>query len=114
MNCRRCGGGRLAEICAKCSDLCSYSLANDGEKRGNGYVPGDMGIGGGDYVEFSLCLDCGQIQAEFPVPETELERFVPAEPPSCPECGNDDIFEYARGKQLCHRCGRVFDGKVRQ
>ena len=26
-----------------------------------------MGIGGGDYIEFAYCLDCGQIQKDFPV-----------------------------------------------
>lgn len=114
MNCQRCGGGRIVDICAKCSDCCSCSLANDGKKCGNGYVPGDMGVGGGDYVEFSLCLDCGQVQAEFPVAETELERFVPMEPPRCPGCGSDEVFEYARDRRLCHRCGRVSGAKERQ
>jgi hypothetical protein len=33
----------------------------------DGYVPSKMGIGGGDYMEFSYCLDCGQIQGKFPV-----------------------------------------------
>ena len=33
----------------------------------------DMGIGGGDYTEFSYCLDCGQIQGRFPVPATKLQ-----------------------------------------
>jgi hypothetical protein len=32
-----------------------------------------MGIGGGDYVAFSYCLDCGQIQGDFPLPETGME-----------------------------------------
>lgn len=33
-----------------------------------------MGIGGGDYVEFDYCLDCGQIQGTFPVPKHEIEE----------------------------------------
>jgi len=37
-----------------------------------GYVPRDMGIGGGDYVKFSYCADCGQIQGEFPVKLEEI------------------------------------------
>jgi len=26
------------------------------------YVPGDLGIGGGDYISFSFCRSCGKIQ----------------------------------------------------
>jgi hypothetical protein len=26
-----------------------------------------MGIGHGDYIEFRYCLNCGQIQGEFPI-----------------------------------------------
>jgi hypothetical protein len=55
---------------AKCSDLCFFET---NAKESDGYVPGGVGIGGGDYVEFVYCLDCGQIQGEFPVPEHELE-----------------------------------------
>jgi hypothetical protein len=39
----------------------------------DGYVPEDLGIGGGDYVQFSYCLDCGQIQGTFPLPLTKIE-----------------------------------------
>lgn len=36
-----------------------------------------MGIGGGDYFEIDLCLDCGRVQGEFPLPETDLELKNP-------------------------------------
>lgn len=114
MKCRKCGSGRIADIAAKCSDCCSCSLVNDGKRGDHGYVPVDMGIGGGDYVEFSFCLDCGQIQAEFPVPETELERFVPEEPLRCPKCESDNVFQYIPGKLICHSCGDVSSTKGRQ
>jgi hypothetical protein len=38
-----------------------------------GYVPNDLGIGGGSYIEFSYCLYCGQIQDIFPLDQSELE-----------------------------------------
>lgn len=41
-----------------------------------GYVPQEFGVGGGDYIEFSFCLECGQIQrgvGGFPLPLVELE-----------------------------------------
>jgi hypothetical protein len=68
MTCK-CGSQKIANVSAKCSDLCFYQL---GEVELDGYVPRDVGIGGGDYVEFRYCLDCGQLQGQFPV-ELELE-----------------------------------------
>lgn len=70
MSCQRCGSIRVASVSAKCSDLCFVSIG-DAEK--DGYVPHDMGIGGGDYVEFDICLDCGQVKGEWPLPPCELE-----------------------------------------
>jgi hypothetical protein len=32
-----------------------------------------MNIGGGDYVDFKFCLDCGQINGDWPLPTTGLE-----------------------------------------
>jgi len=69
MNCQRCKSERVAEITSKSSDLNYVTL---GDQEHNGYVPGDLGIGGGDYIKFNWCLDCGQIQGEFPV-EGNLE-----------------------------------------
>lgn len=78
-----------------------FSAHIDG-KRHEGYVASDMGIGGGDYIEFGYCLDCGQIQGEFPRPETLLEHgegegddlircqscgHLYTDPRDCPECG---------------------------
>jgi hypothetical protein len=74
MECQRCKSKRVISVNAKCSDLCVCSIA--GHER-DGYVPRDVvfGKGGfGDYVEFDLCLDCGQMQGEYPQPEMALER----------------------------------------
>lgn len=73
MKCQKCLSERVAYICAKCSDNGSCKI--DGQEN-NGYVLGDMGIGGGDYVEFSWCLECGQIQGKFPLPACELEKDI--------------------------------------
>ncbi len=70
MTCQRCGSTRVAEICAKCSDCCGFGI---GEYDHRGYVPHGCGVGDGDDVEFHYCLDCGQIQGEFPLPATEGE-----------------------------------------
>jgi hypothetical protein len=56
---------------AKCDDRCSVTIGEI--ESSNDYVPRGMGIGASDYVEFSWCLDCGQIQGKFPRPKTALE-----------------------------------------
>lgn len=71
MTCQNCGSERIGKVSAKCSDACHYRL---GELELSYYVPSDLGIGGGDYVEFSYCLDCGQMQGEFPIPQSEVDE----------------------------------------
>jgi hypothetical protein len=44
-----------------------------GNNDHDGYVPNDLGIGGGDYIQFSYCMDCGKIQGSFPLPPSKLE-----------------------------------------
>ena len=70
MSCQNCHGDRIARISAKCNDMFSMSL---GDVSHLGYVPYDMNIGGGDYIEFRLCLDCGQIQGTWPLAAINLE-----------------------------------------
>ncbi len=71
MTYQRCNSDQVADVNAKCSDLCFVTYP-DGREH-DGYVPGDLGIGGGDYVEFSLCLNCGQMQGTFPAKDEEAE-----------------------------------------
>ncbi len=74
MSCQRCKSERILTVDAKCSDCCSCSI-NDHES--DGYVPTDVIIGKdgyGDYVRFSLCLDCGQMHGKFPQPIMALEK----------------------------------------
>ena len=71
MKCQKCESKRIASIGAKCSDMCMVTL---GEREHHGYVPQDMGIGGGDYIEIELCLDCGHANGKWPIPPTKLEE----------------------------------------
>jgi hypothetical protein len=41
----------------------------------HGYVPSNLGIGGGDDVQLAYRLDCGQIQGQFPLPPTQMEEM---------------------------------------
>ncbi len=72
MACQRCASNRIAEISAKCSDLCFIKIP--GFKEHDGYVPNSLNIGGGDFVRLELCLDCGQVQGEFPITDSALIR----------------------------------------
>lgn len=68
--CQRCKSARVIKFNGKTGDLCSVWL---GRKESEGHVPYDMNIGGGDYVRFYVCLDCGQMQGTWPVAQTEME-----------------------------------------
>jgi len=70
MPCLRCGSHRIADINAKCSDLCFVSIPGFSEH--DGYVPSFLG--GGDYVRLDICLECGQVQQNFPVTDEDLEE----------------------------------------
>ncbi len=71
MKCSKCNSVRIADITGKTADLCHITVMDNYEHDGD--VPRDMGIGGGDYLSFSYCLECGQIQGDFPIPTTEVE-----------------------------------------
>lgn len=70
MKCDSCGKNRIAQIVGKCSDCCGVTI---NKIDYSGYVPTDMRIGGRDYIEFNLCLDCGKVQGRFPLPPTKIE-----------------------------------------
>lgn len=70
MGCQKCGSTRIVRAGGKVSDMFGARI---GEHDHEGYVPRDLGIGSGDYMELDYCADCGQIQGEFPLPPTEME-----------------------------------------
>lgn len=74
MICKKCESPRVLSASGKCSDRFGCDLGNVSH---DGYVPEDMGIGGGDYLAIDFCLNCGQVQGDFPFPETEMELNNP-------------------------------------
>jgi L-asparaginase II len=50
-----CQSNRIVACSGKTSDLFACQIQN---KEHEGYVPNDLGIGGGDYIGFSFCLEC--------------------------------------------------------
>ena len=71
MACQRCGSERVIKSSGKTSDCFGAKFAD--KPWTDGYVPYDLGIGGGDYRTFSHCLACGQIQGKWPLPTAEIE-----------------------------------------
>lgn len=62
--CQNCKKENVLTVSGKVDDMCCVKYKN---KNHNGPVPYDINLGGGDYLEFKMCLSCGQIQGEFPV-----------------------------------------------
>jgi len=77
MNCK-CGSSRIVNISGKTSDLCYVSVPSL-NIEGDGYVPNFIGEDG-DYIRFSFCADCGQIQTDsdihFPISDTTLKTQI--------------------------------------
>jgi len=69
MTCK-CGSNRIAHVQGKCSDMSSAEIPHLSFEH-DGYVM-DLGVGGGDYVEVTFCLDCGQLQNFTPVTDEEI------------------------------------------
>jgi hypothetical protein len=62
----KCGSARVLHVCGKTSDMCAVEAPWLGVEY-DGYVPKLPGIdtgndGFGDYIQYSFCADCGQIQ----------------------------------------------------
>jgi hypothetical protein len=64
-------------VTAKCGDLCHVRMNRSiGQYERNGYVPDYLEIGGGDYIRFTYCLDCGKIQGNFPISQETVEQTL--------------------------------------
>lgn len=66
--CINCSSTRIALVCAQCKDHFNWQ-SDENEYDGYVFTPsGEFGSHlGDDYIEFKYCLECGQIQYEFPV-----------------------------------------------
>jgi hypothetical protein len=74
IKCQRCNGqAKLYHISAKCADLYSHEHLNK-DTQYKGYVPDWIGRWG-DYVEFTICRHCGQVQGEWPMDNPEMNQF---------------------------------------
>ena len=93
------------ETCQKCGSNCIYSAVGHGKDlnwytykghEGDGYLPSVDNLGGGDDLEISVCLECGQAQGEWPVKG-------PIDQVKCPECR--EYIEIEIGEETeCPEC----------
>jgi hypothetical protein len=70
----------ILTITAKSSDLNSLSYKDKNGKVTEGksysYVPYNIGIGGGDYVELDIDMETGQIQNWKPVSDAQVLKAL--------------------------------------
>ena len=65
-----CGSDRIMRVSGKTDDTCFVRFK---DREHNGYVPSDLGIGGGDYIRVRICLECGTVQdTSFPITDEEV------------------------------------------
>lgn len=63
-------------ISVKCSDSCDYAVVDDQGNyilEGDGYVPRNWGVGGGDYVKLTIDNETGKIVGWVPIDLKTLE-----------------------------------------
>ena len=71
MSCQNCMSDRMRSVGGKCSDL-GFVQVNHLILEKDGYLPYDLNIGGGDYIELEVCLECGQLQGEWPLNDSAV------------------------------------------
>lgn len=63
-------------ISAKCNDMCSILGSKDGRRFSHDDYPWDVaGLMGGDYVDFGIDLETGQIK-NWEVVKAKLNQFI--------------------------------------
>ena len=80
MDLAKCGkcGAKTFGVVAKCNDMCAIQMP--GGEEYNGYVPGGMGIGCGDYIELNVCPQCAWLVGFWPIDLEELKaKLFPEE-----------------------------------
>lgn len=67
--CQRCHSERVVSIQSHASDL-HFVAAPHANYEKDGYLPYIENLGGGDDFSASICLQCGQVQGEWPVDDS--------------------------------------------
>lgn len=72
MKCQKCNSQRIVKIQARAKDMHEYTMVNGTDEE---YTDGYAGIfcSDGDTTDIDICLDCGQVQEQFPMPVQYFE-----------------------------------------
>jgi len=68
-----CGNDKFVRVSGKTGDMSSVSYD---DIRKHGYVPRGLGIGGGDYIELSICIACGKVENFQPLTDEEIREIL--------------------------------------
>ena len=79
MTCQRCQSQRIIGVEAECTDMC---VVKWNRQELDGYVLKDTPFGHngdspayyGDFIQFELCMECGQMQGKFPALDIDLSE----------------------------------------
>ncbi len=63
------------QITAKCDDRCSVSVSGQ-DLMSQGYVPRNIGIGGGDYIRLTIDTTTGKVEGWKPLTQEELTNAL--------------------------------------
>lgn len=63
------------KVTAKCDDMSSVSV-EELNLRKEGYVPRELGIGGGDYIRLTIDSDTGKIEGWVSLSSEDLEKAL--------------------------------------
>jgi hypothetical protein len=71
MSCSNCGRVRVVSISLTVQSA-GYAMGTTADYAGN--VPAEFGLGtDGDQLDFELCLNCGQVQGQWPAPISSID-----------------------------------------
>jgi len=69
MKCQQCGSERVLEVSARSKDMTWYKIGHVEAVDQYAHI-----LGNGDHFEVEICLDCGQVQGDWPHDLTYLEE----------------------------------------
>ena len=68
---KNCNHERTLHVGAKASDMQNFSVPHL-DLEHDGYAPQIPGLCGGDYIELTVCLDCGHLVGFEPMSDEEI------------------------------------------
>ncbi len=95
MNCQTCNSDRISNVVAHSKD--SSSISYRGHET-DGYFQNIDNVCSGDDMDITVCLECGQLQGNWPVEDPKIEQ-------ECISC--DEYSEFAFDDNVCPLCGEA-------